>query len=259
MSIRIEAADNRKLKLIRKLGSKKHRDALSKFVIEGINLVEEALAKGASVDYVVASEDFDSPRLDALNERIRDLYVVPRELYEKISDAENGSGVLAVVSREYDEQAILSKLGRDDNVLVLDRVQDPGNIGTMIRTAVAAGYSAVMMIKGTADLYSPKVLRATAGMVFDLPVLFAESAAEAEKMLHDRGFRICVTEPEATVPYYEAGLSSGIALVIGNEGNGVSDEISEAADERITIPMRGSIESLNAAVAAAIVMYESIR
>lgn len=259
MTQRIEAGDNKKLKLVRKLASKKHRDELGKFVIEGINLVEEAISKGADIDYVLASDDFASDRLEALADRIGEFYEVERGIFEKLSDAINGSGVIAVVNRNYDEQAVLASIGADDNLLVLDRVQDPGNIGTMIRTAVAAGYRAVMLIKGTADIYSPKVLRATAGMIFDLPIIYASDAYSAERIIHGLGLRICVTEPEAATPYYEADLAKGVALVIGNEGNGVSDELAALADERITLPMEGDIESLNAAIAAAILMYERIR
>ena len=249
MSIRIEAADNKKLKLIRKLSSRKHRDALGKYVIEGINLVEEAVLKDAKIDYIVASDDFASSRLDFISERADGFYVVDRNLYEKISDAENGSGILAVVSRDYDENSVLTSIERTDNVLVLDRVQDPGNMGTMIRTAVAAGYKAVMLIKGCADIYSPKVLRA----------LFAEDAGSAVDILHSLGLKVFVTEPEAELAYYETDLSRGAALVIGNEGRGVSEELAALADERITLPMEGSVESLNAAVAAAILMYERVR
>lgn len=259
MISRIEAADNQKLKLVRKLRQKKHRDALGKFLIEGINLLEEACDRDADIDYVIISEDFDSSRLGRISEGTCDWYVVSRELYERISDTENGSGVIAVVSRGRNADNILSEISPSDNVLVLDRVQDPGNIGTMIRTAVAAGYRAVMLIKGSADVYSPKVLRATAGMIFDIPMLFYDSASDAIETLHSIGLRVCVTEPEATTAYYEVDLSKGVALVIGNEGNGISDEFAMMADERITLPMEGTIESLNAAVAAAIIMYERIR
>lgn len=259
MTDRIEAADNQKLKLVRKLRQKKHRDSLGKFIIEGINLLEEACDRNADIDFVIASEDFDSSRLYRIKDSIGEWYIVSREMYEKLSDAENGSGVMAVVSRNKDYEEILSEINSSDNILVLDRVQDPGNIGTMIRTAVAAGYKAIMLIKGSADVYSPKVLRATAGMIFDIPLLFSNDASEAVDILHGLGLRVCVTEPEASTPYFEAELSKGIALVIGNEGRGISDEFGRMADERITLPMEGTIESLNAAVAAAIIMYERIR
>ncbi|MBQ0004734.1 MAG: RNA methyltransferase [Clostridiales bacterium] len=258
MPLRIESLDNSRLKLIRKLAAKKHRDAEGRFIIEGINLLEEAIRKNVQLDLIVMADDFryDEDRLRLSD--IAELCVVSRTIYEKLCDADNGSGILAVAKKNiYTEESI--ELSCNANVLVLDRVQDPGNIGTMIRTSVAAGYELVVVCKGTADLYSPKVLRATAGMVFHVPVLFTDDAETTAELLRRLGKRICVTVPRGGVPYYERNLSEGIALVIGNEGNGISDELIELSDEKVTIPMMGEIESLNAAVSAAILMYEAVR
>ncbi|MDD5824259.1 MAG: RNA methyltransferase [Firmicutes bacterium] len=259
MALRIESEDNSKLKLIRKLQTKKNRDAEGKFVIEGINLVEEAISKNAPIEMIIVSDDFnfDESRMN-LEDR-EGTFTVSRSIFERISNAENGSGVLAVVKKTPVTEDRLASLDDDANVLVLDRVQDPGNIGTMIRTAVAAGYKMIAVVKGTADIYSPKVLRATAGMVFDIPIVYADNAEDMVALLGKLGKRICVTVPRGGLPYYERDLSKGIALVIGNEGNGISDELIELADERLTIPMYGDIESLNAAVSAAILMYEAVR
>lgn len=259
MALRIESEDNSKLKLIRKLQTKKNRDAEGKFVIEGINLVEEAISKNAPIEIIIVSDDFnfDESRMN-LEDR-EGTFTVSRSIFERISNAENGSGVLAVVKKTPVTEDRLASLDDDANVLVLDRVQDPGNIGTMIRTAVAAGYKMIAVVKGTADIYSPKVLRATAGMVFDIPIVYADNAEDMAALLGKLGKRICVTVPRGGLPYYERDLSKGIALVIGNEGNGISDELIELADERLTIPMYGDIESLNAAVSAAILMYEAVR
>ncbi len=259
MPQRIESEDNSRLKLIRKLASKKHRDAEGRFIIEGINLLEEALRKNVPLEIIVMAEDF---RYDEDRLRLSDsaeLCVVSRAIYEKLCDADNGSGILAVARKpSYSEESFTCK-DKDSNVLVLDRVQDPGNIGTMVRTAVAAGYELVVVCKGTADIYSPKVLRATAGMVFHIPFLYTKDAEDTARLLKRLGKRICVTVPRGGSPYYERNLSEGIALVIGNEGNGISDELIELSDERVTIPMHGEIESLNAAVSAAILMYEAVR
>lgn len=259
MSVRIESEDNSRLKLVRKLSSKKHRDAEGKFVIEGINLVEEALRKNVQLDMIIISDDFNYDESRMKLEERAEVFIVSRSVFEKLSDAENGSGVLAVARKSKTTEEMLRELDEDANVLVLDRVQDPGNIGTMIRTSVAAGYRLIAVCKGTADIYSPKVLRATAGMVFDIPIVYADSADAMAELLRGLGKRICVTVPRGGVPYYERNLSKGIALVIGNEGNGISDELIELADEKLTIPMNGDIESLNAAVSAAILMYEAVR
>ena len=260
MLIKIESSDNNRIKTVRKLRTKKGRDEESKIVIEGINLVSEAVTRGISIDFIMASDRFDGGSFlaDCINSEHLMVCMIPDDVMNKIADAENGVGILAVIDKasiEHGEDSIDS----DSNVLVLDRVQDPGNIGTMIRTAVAAGYSRIYAIKGTADVYSPKVLRATAGMIFDIPVTYVQDARELRTTLDRFGKKIVVTTVDGGKPYYDENLSSGVALVIGNEGNGVSDEILEIADVRVTIPMKGEIESLNAAVSAAILMYETIR
>jgi TrmH family RNA methyltransferase len=167
--------------------------------------------------------------------------------------------MLAVVDMSDDGYAAIESLDPDDNILVLDRIQDPGNMGTLIRTSVAAGYKAVIAAKGTVDIYSTKVLRATVGTVFEIPVVYAKDHNELISLLKNTGKRVVVTEVDGGVPYYEEDISKGIALVIGNEGAGVSEELKNMADVRVTLPMKGHIESLNAAVAAAILMYESVR
>ena len=242
MLIRITSGDNSRIRLVRKLATRKGRAAEGRFAVEGRNLVTEVLEKDLDVDFIMIpagaaddAPDFIRKCIDSPDVTVCE---VPAREFAGLTDAENGIGMLAVVRlREYGPD-ILDGLRPDDNVLVLDRIQDPGNMGTLIRTAVAAGYKAIVAMSGTVDIYSPKVLRATAGMVFE---------------------RIVVTDVNGGVPYYEEDLSRGIALIIGNEGSGVSDTLMETADVRVTLPMKGRIESLNAAVAAAILMYEAVR
>ena len=260
----ISSPDNDKIRLINKLSRKKYRDQQGKFVIEGINLVKAALSKGQHVEFVLIADDFDYSEIAntlAVGVDYRNIYLIPRFLFEKISDAENGSGIIAVVDkRSYTLDNLDSlELRRGDNVLVLDRLQDPGNIGTMIRTAVAAGYSIVATIKGTADIYSPKVLRASAGMIFGISVVELADTEEFKKLVSRLDKKIVVTDPREGDPYYECYLTNDIALVIGNEGNGISDEIMESSDVRVNIPMQGEVESLNAAICASLLMYEAIR
>ena len=260
----ISSPDNDKIRLINKLSRKKYRDQQGKFVIEGINLVRAALSKGQHVEFVLIADDFDYSEIAntlAVGVDYRNIYLIPRFLFEKISDAENGSGIIAVVDkRSYTLDNLDSlELRRGDNVLVLDRLQDPGNIGTMIRTAVAAGYSIVATIKGTADIYSPKVLRASAGMIFGISVVELADTEEFKKLVSRLDKKIVVTDPREGDPYYECNLTNDIALVIGNEGNGISDEIMESSEVRVTIPMQGEVESLNAAICASLLMYEAIR
>ena len=260
----ISSPDNDKIRLINKLGRKKYRDKHGEFVIEGINLVRTALSKAQHIKLVLISDDFDYREIaDELAEGVeyRDIYLIPRYLFDKISDAENGSGIIAVVDKisyRLDALDSLKSIGTN-NILVLDRLQDPGNIGTMIRTAVATGYSIVATIKGTADIFSPKVLRASAGMIFGISVVELDDVDELKTLTTVLDKKIVVTVPREGCPYYECNLKKDIALIIGNEGNGISDEIMECSDVRVTIPMQGEVESLNAAICASILMYEAVR
>lgn len=259
MLIKIESADNNRIKLVRKLANKKYRDEESKLVIEGVNLVSEAVRKGMKIDFILAADTYSG---DFLTECIKSdsltVCQVSESEFNKLTDAENGVGILAVIEK-FDVTADGGKVTSDGNILVLDKVQDPGNIGTMIRTAVAAGYEMIIAVKGTVDVFSPKVLRATAGMIFDIPIMYISDANELERVLKGFGKKIVVTDVSSGTEYYKTNLDKGIALVIGNEGSGVSDEVMKMADIRVTIPMRGEIESLNAAISAAILMYEAIR
>lgn len=144
-------------------------------------------------------------------------------------------------------------------MIVLDRLQDPGNIGTILRTADAAGFCGAILIKGTADIFSPKIVRATAGSLFRLPVFMAESPEQAINMLRKYGKKIICTAPDCCNNYYDVDMQNDAAVIIGNEGNGVSDEFLIKSDYLVKIPMQGTIESLNAAVSAGILMYESVR
>ena len=263
MLIRITSGDNSRIRLVRKLATRKGRAAEGRFAVEGRNLVTEVLEKDLDVDFIMIpagaaddAPDFIRKCIDSPDVTVCE---VPVREFAGLTDAENGIGMLAVVRlREYGPD-ILDGLRPDDNVLVLDRIQDPGNMGTLIRTAVAAGYKAIVAMSGTVDIYSPKVLRATAGMVFEIPVIYVPDNEALMGILGRSGRRIVVTDVNGGVPYYEEDLSRGIALIIGNEGSGVSDAMIEMADIKVTLPMRGRIESLNAAVAAAILMYEAVR
>ena len=263
MLIRITSGDNSRIRLVRKLASRKGRETEGRFAVEGRNLVSEVLSRGLDVDFIMIPAGTADDAPDFIRECIDspDITVceIPEREFSGLTDAGNGIGMLAVVKQRKSGPEILSGLDPEDNILVLDRIQDPGNMGTLIRTAVAAGYKAIAAISGTVDVYSPKVLRATAGMVFEIPVVYVPDGETLGDVIRGSGRRIVVTAVDGGVPYYEEDLSSGIALVIGNEGSGVSGSLMRMADIKVTLPMRGRIESLNAAVAAAILMYESVR
>ena len=263
MLIRITSGDNSRIKLVRKLSTRRGRSTEGRFAVEGRNLVREVLERGLDVDFILIPEGTQGSAPGFIRECIAsdDMTVceIPERVFEALTDAGTGIGMLAVVKQQNCSPDIIDSLDKDGNLLVLDRIQDPGNMGTLIRTAVAAGYSAIIAMSGTVDIYSPKVLRATAGMIFEIPVIYVTGEDRLRDILKRSGRRIAVTAVDGGVPYYDADLASGIALIIGNEGRGVSDAMIEMADIRVTLPMRGNIESLNAAVAAAILMYEAVR
>ena len=270
MLIKIESADNSRVRLVRKLSTRKGRTAERKFVVEGLNLVREAVHGPHIPEFIMIPDDYDDQSSadisgliaftrECISSSALKVCMVPSGIFARLTDAGNGIGILAVLEMPENDISQVYRLPDNANILILDRIQDPGNIGTMIRTAVAAGYGMIIAVKGTADIYSAKVLRATAGMIFDIPFAYIDSPSELADLLRNSGWRIVVTDPAGGRPYYEEDLRDGIALVIGNEGNGVSDEVMALADIRITLPMKGGIESLNAAAAAAILMYEAVR
>ena len=265
MLVQIKSPGNRRTKLVRKLQTRKGRTEERRFVAEGRNLITEILERGLDVDFIMVPESLLSERRSGTADLIEScigspditLCAVPDREFERLTDACAGVGMLAVVRmREYGAETVRA-LPPGSNLLVLDRIQDPGNLGTLVRTAAAAGYGAVLAMSGTADLWSPKVLRATAGTVFAIPFIAVKDPEELREMTAGR--RLAVTAVEGGRPYYGENLREGIALVIGNESRGVSPEIMEMADVRVTLPMKGGVESLNAASAAAILMYEAGR
>ena len=267
MLIEIKSNDNGRVKLVRKLHTKKGRSEEGKFVAEGINLVRELFERGLKADFVMSSKSVFEDEASEAHAILRELAasddsvicVLDDRDFEKISDAEHGIDVLAVVAMPGRDANPAELIGKGSNVLVLDRIQDPGNLGTLVRTAAAAGYAAVLALKGTADIYSPKVLRATAGTVFDIPFVYVDSEEDLMTILRACDKKLAVSDVRSGTAYYDADMKRDIALVIGNEGSGVTDTLLDMADIRVTLPMKGGVESLNAAVAGALLMYESVR
>ena len=250
MAERITSPQNPYLQHVKKLRAvRKYRYANRAFLADGSKLVEEAIRWGLTPEAILTREGVPFP----VPEGVRHIIISDR-LMKDVSRMDTPQGVMAVCPMPEQRAPELVP-----GCLILDGIQDPGNMGTLIRTAVAAGYKAIIAMSGTVDIYSPKVLRATAGMIFEIPVIYVTGEDRLRDILRRSGRRIAVTAVDGGVPYYEEDLSRGIALIIGNEGSGVSDAMIEMADVKVTLPMRGRIESLNAAVAAAILMYEAVR
>jgi TrmH family RNA methyltransferase len=182
--------------------------------------------------------------------------VVDRVLFSEMAETLHPQGVLAVADLP-EPVDVFSGVSSGSAYVVLDRIQDPGNVGTLIRTAFAAGFDAAVIVKGCADCYSGKVLRAAAGAVFRLPLLFAESAEDAATALRSNGVKIFAADAGGKNSLYDTDIRGSVALVIGNEGGGLSEAFSDA--DLLRIPMREGAESLNAAIAAAVLMFEKQR
>lgn len=260
----INSNENKNFKLCSQLAQKKYRDKLGLYLIEGPNLIEEAIKSDADIKLIVFNEKILIDGKTLQNAEIyqgAEVIGLSEKLFEKLAQTETSQGVIGVIKKSSETQEAIEKrvLAKSTNVVILDRLQDPGNIGTIIRTAEAVGYKGVVVLKGTADIYSPKVIRAAAGSVFRMPVLFYESPAQMMERLKKYDKKIVSTCFDTENNYYDIDLRKNIGLVIGNEGNGISSELIEGADIKIKIPMAGTVESLNAAVAAGIVMFEAIR
>lgn len=252
----ITSKDNKIVKLCEQLASRKYRDRLGLYLIEGENLLEEAVREGAAVDTVLMRKGYRGKVQPGLEQKT---FILDEKLFDKLAQTDTSQGILAIVKKPGVSQADLIAEGAMGNFVVLDRLQDPGNIGTIIRTADAAGYSLIVAMKGTADVFSPKVVRAAAGSLFRVPVVFIEDYDELVEFVKAAGGKLVATCFDTDRYYYDVDLTRNTALIIGNEGNGIAPELIERADVKIKIPMAGTIESLNAAVAAAILMYEGVR
>ena len=257
----ISSKDNRIVKDTAALSEKKRRDERGQFVLEGPNLLREALNEGLRLNSVFCLSGSEPPEiLELLQEAELNgipAYTVSREAFMRMSQTDTPQGILAVAEkRKFTERDLFGT--KNGNILVLDRIQDPGNMGTLLRTADAAGFAGVMLIKGSVDPYSPKVVRAATGSLFRMPLMTGLAPQLAAELLKSHGKTLLATAMDATVAYYDEALSGNIALIIGNEGNGISDELMTLS-KKIAIPMAGRTESLNAALAGGIIMFEALR
>ncbi len=248
----IESAKNDWVKQIKKLEKKKYRDLENQYVIEGEHLVEEALKYGGDINCVMVSEDSITKYqylLDMIDESKQ--VQVSKEVIKHISTLPSPQPIIAIVGKKNKVETIT----KTEHVLLLDNVQDPGNVGTMIRTADAAGFSKVILGKGTVDIYSPKVVRSMQGSQFHIELEENELSTVINE-LKISGYSVYGTElNEEAVPFSQINSVDKVAILMGNEGQGVSKELLDITDQNIFIPMKGNAESLNVAVAAGIVMF----
>lgn len=244
---------------VKKLGAllkrAKERRECRAFVIEGRKLYEEA-EKRQLILKAYFSESFFRETFQK-KEPEQPYEILADRVFSAVAETVTPQGVLAVVRMP--EYSLTQLLERPGALLVLEDIQDPGNLGTMLRTAEAAGMAGVLMSPDTVDPYNPKVIRATMGAIFRVPVYSAEDFPALLQTLREEGIRLLAAHLKGTKRYDQVDYSKRLGILIGNEGNGLTMMAAEAADEKVRIPMAGEVESLNAAVAAALLMYETAR
>ena len=250
------------LAYIRSLHQKKGRAENKAFIMEGVRAVEELLRSPARRFKVIYTEELETNRRGQLllqnleHSKIEMTKVTTQEL-AAVSDCETPAGILAVVN--ITEHYLGDLLDAPKPFLViLDGIQDPGNLGTIIRTAEAAGVIGIILGKETVDQYNPKVVRATMGSLLRLPVVKVDSLVNLIAKLRSKNIRTIACDARGSKNYYEASWPLPLALIFGNEGAGMDKEIAGKIDEVIRIPQRKGVDSLNVAVAAGIIMYQVV-
>ena len=260
----ISSKENEIVKNVRKLKEKKFRDLENAYLIEGIKLVKEAMAENAKIKQIIMCEDYtDNVELDkdTLYEIAKyNVAYVTRNILNFITEVKTPQGIIAVVekrNKNLEDTTALVDFSQDI-ILALDDIQDPGNLGTILRTADSANLKQILLSKNSADPYNPKVVRSTMGAIFRVNIIEVENLKEELKKAQANGFKVMVTSLDAQNSIYDTEYYKKV-IVIGNEANGVSKEIQEMADEKVKIPMLGKTESLNASVATGIMLYEYVR
>lgn len=258
----LSSASNPRVKEWAKLLERKYREREGKFLLEGVHLVKEALDAGWPLEVVAFDEgtgvlaEFEKYIEGERQGGLQWLSVSP-DIIAKCCETGTPQPIFAVASKRPPRKEALfgSSLGM---VAVLDGVQDPGNVGTIVRSAAASGATAVVLGKGTADLYNPKTIRATMGALFHVPVLEADLTELLQEAKRE-GIAVTGTSLQASQSCYEYDFRRSVWLVFGNEGSGMTAEVAALADDNIIIPMTGRSESLNVAMAATVLLFEAQR
>lgn len=256
----ITSKDNNFIKNIKKLKEKKYRDSDSEYVVEGIKMCEEAIKYNEKIKKIILCEDCEknSEISKATMYEIAkfDCVYVTREIFKTLTDVVNPQGIIAVIEKGKKEKEI--DYVSQSVIVALDDIQDPGNLGTIIRTIDSCGLNQLIVSSKTADCYNPKVVRSTMGAIFRVKVIQCDDLGAVIKESKKHKFKAVVSSLDAQKTIYEIDYKKKF-IVIGNEANGVNEKIQELSDEKIKIPMIGKSESLNASVATGIILYEYVR
>ena len=245
----ISSVKNPRILAWRSLQDRKGRDTQNAFLVEGVRMVREAVQSDFDLQALLLREDFE-PSFPLPSDV--PVFTLSEHAFASVTETKTPQGIAAVLSRRVRPLS-------GSRFLALDAVQDPGNVGTIIRTADAAGMDGVILSTNCADLFSPKVLRSTMGSIFRMSFAFPADLPACLRDLRVRGFSVLSSQLDGDPFYERTAVADAFVLVIGNEGNGISDAVKAEATHRLRLPMRGGAESLNAAVAAGIMMYDLTR
>ena len=230
------------------------------FLAEGIKMYEEAPEAAVKEVYIIEETLQKMLKDDFLKQKLQKTgyELVSPEVFQKMSDTQTPQGVLVVLDRpKYDLECLLKK--KNPMFVVLEDIQDPGNLGTIVRTGEGAGVTAVIMTRNTVDIFNPKTIRATMGSIYRVPFLYVDSIEDTIKGLHNSGVKTYAAHLKGETYYDSFSFKEGTAFLIGNEGNGLKKETADLASAYLKIPMEGQVESLNAAIATSLLMYEAHR
>ena len=258
----ILSTTNTRIKSLVRLRTRRERDTTGSFIIEGYRELRRAVGAGLEFESVYFCPDLfiggnEQELVEACRRAGARAFEVAEAPFRKASYRDRPEGLLGV-ARQF--ATGLDRLPLEGNplLLVAESIEKPGNLGTMLRTAEGAALSGVVVADPTTDPFNPNVVRASIGTVFDVPLAVTDSTTAIDR-LRGAGVRIVATTPDATLPHYEADLTGPVALVIGSEQYGLSDEWLQRSDVEVRIPMPGSVDSLNAAMSAGIVIFEALR
>lgn len=253
----ITSTSNQQVKYLLQLQKKsKLRNEEGVFVVEGLRMFQEVPKD--RVRKVYLSESLFNKKRQELNLDGFSVEILSDTVFAHVSDTKTPQGILCIVEQK---ETTLDELLKVENphFIILDNLQDPGNLGTIVRTAEGAGVHGVLMSRDTVDIYNPKTIRSTMGSIYRMPFLYIEDVVEVLQLFHQKGITSYAAHLNGRRSYDKENYEGGTAILIGNEGNGLREEVAEAADRKVQIPMHGQVESLNAAIAASILMFEVCR
>ncbi|MDF2945485.1 MAG: putative TrmH family tRNA/rRNA methyltransferase [Bacillales bacterium] len=243
---KIESTKNESVKLWKKLQLRKYREKEGLFIVEGYHLVEEALKYEATVEQLIITDESQIQNLNYDG----DIFIVTNEIMEEISQTETPQGIAAVCRKKSESLEI----SYGESYLLVDKIQDPGNLGTIIRTAEASGINAIFLNKGTVDPFNDKVIRSSQGAIFHMPII-TRNLSDVIETCNEVGIKVYGTSLQDASPYKGEDPSDSFALILGNEGEGIENSLLNQTHKNLYIPIKGKSESLNVAVAAGILIY----